>query len=335
MVATIKDIARETGVSTATVSRVLNNLGGYSSAVEEKVLSVAKALHYHKNENARSLVQKNSKTIGIILPHVTTSFYEKIVKGIEDQAYQNNYSVIITHAGIDGDRALESIQLMAERRVDGVIIFSMPIEKENAQNLLQLGIPVLLIATEAPESGLPHLKVDDYAASYAAVDYLISEGHTRIAYIGASPIDRIAGQPRIKGYRDALHNHALVEEVGDFQAGDFSFESGQQAMEELLTIQSNVTAIACASDEVAMGALSVCYKHHIRIPEDLSIMGYDDSGIASMATPPLTTVAQPFYEMGQEGCQAIIESIESDKVMVSRLIPFEIIKRESIKKKEK
>lgn len=335
MIATIKDIARESGVSTATVSRVLNNLGGYSTAVEQKVLAIAKKLNYHKNENARSLVQQHSLTIGIILPYLTTSFYEQIVNGIEDEAYTNQYSVIITHAGVDGERVNDSINLLVERRVDGIILLSMAMKEENVARLQQLAIPVLLLSTEVPDSNLPSLKVDDYEASFAAVNYLISKGHTRIAHIGARKTDVIAGQPRLQGYQDALTQHQLLQKEGDVQEGDFSFQSGQEAMENLIRLQSDVTAIACASDEVAMGVLSVCYKHHIRIPEDLSIIGYDNSAIASMATPPLTTVSQPFYDMGKMGCQKLLEAVKNGTTIQSQIVPFQIVERETVKIKEK
>lgn len=332
MNATIKDIARESGVSTATVSRVLNNLGGYSSAVEQRVLTIAKNLNYHKNENARSLVQQNSLTIGIIMPHVTTSFYEQIVNGIEGEAYENNYSVIITHAGIDGVRVNDSINLLVERRVDGIILLSMALKNENVHRLEQLPIPVLLLSTEVQGSKLPFLKVDDYAASFVAVEYLISQGHKRIAYIGASPTDTISGQPRIRGYLDAMKKHQLHPQEEDIQPGDFGFTSGQEAMEKLVGVQSDVTAVACASDEVAMGALSVCYKHHIRIPKDLSIIGYDNSAIASMATPPLTTISQPFYEMGKLGCQKLLDSVKNGTEIDSQIVPFQVVERETVRK---
>lgn len=333
MAATIKDIARESGVSIATVSRVLNHLGGYSSEVEAKVLTIAKELGYRKNENARSLVKNTSKTIGIIMPHVTTSFYGKIVNGIEDTAYAHGYSVIITHAGVEGERLRNSINLMGERRVSGVIVFSMSLAEDSVESLKQLGVPILLVSTEVLGTGIPYIKVDDYSASFAAVEYLITHGHTKIGLAGASPTDVIAGKPRIRGYLDALEKHQLTAKEGYIHTGDFSFEAGKQAMEHYIATKSDITAVACVSDEVAMGIISVCYKHQIRIPKDLSVIGYDDSEIASMATPPLTTIAQPFYEMGKIGCSNLIASINNGKEIVSQIIPFQLMERETVWKK--
>ena len=154
MAATIKDIARETGVSIATVSRVLNNIGGYSKEVEERVLLAVKKLGYRKNETAISLVTKTTKTVGIIMPNSDTSFYVKIIEGIEEVAHARGFSVIVTHAGVGGEGFQKSLDLMAERRVDGIIVFSIFLSKYDLAPIESLDIPIVLVSsTDTNKSG--------------------------------------------------------------------------------------------------------------------------------------------------------------------------------------
>ncbi|MCH4168565.1 MAG: substrate-binding domain-containing protein [Streptococcaceae bacterium] len=330
MVATIKDIARASGVSTATVSRVINHLGGYSKEVELKVLKIAKELGYRKNENAISLVKNTTKTIGVIMPDVATSFYGNIVNGIEDKAYDSGYSVILTHAGIEGKRLQESLNLMAERRVDGLIIFSLNLSAQDINTIDSLDIPLLLLSTKAENTEIPFIKVDDYSASYAAVEYLIGKGHTKIGLAGVNAEDPIAGKPRIQGYLNALEDHQIQLNLDLIKQGDFSFESGKAAMSELIAQKQAITAVFCVSDETALGVLSVCYTSGLNVPNDISVVGYDNSTVSQMSIPPLTTIAQPFYDMGSIGCESLLASIATGKNIDSQIIPFQLIERNSV-----
>lgn len=331
MTATIKDIARVTGVSTATVSRVLNHLGGYNAETEAKVKAAVKALDYRKNENARSLVQKSTKTIGIIMPEVTTAFYGDIIKGIEDGAYQYGYSVIVTHAGSQGARIHDSLNLMAERRVDGLIIVSVALTEPVSSALNSLGIPFLLISTKTAHAEMPYIKVDDERAAYTAVAYLIENNHRRIGMAGADLVDPIAGVPRINGYIQALLDHEIEVDLNLIKSGDFSFESGKRAMQSYLAEEAGITAVFCASDEAALGVISACYEHHIRVPEELSIVGFDNSRVAHMSVPPLTTVSQPLYEMGHLGCTKLMEALHRKCRIESMIIPHELVVRQTVR----
>lgn len=248
MVITIKDIAKEAGVSIATVSRVLNGQGGYTLEVQSKVMEITNRLGYRRNDSARSLVQKSTKTLGIIMPHLTTSFYGMIVSGIEDTAFTNGYSVIISHAGIEGERLRETAENMVNRRVDGVIIFSMELTEEELQIFRQLDIPMILISSEVLGSTIPFLKVDDYSAAFAAVEYLIQKGHTRIGIAGLSEHNKIAGKPRLRGYLDAMEEYGLRVDPSWIEYGDFSFEKGYEAMEHFIHNNANLTAVFGVSE---------------------------------------------------------------------------------------
>lgn len=331
MAATIKDIARVAGVSTATVSRVINNLGGYNEETEKKVIAVAKELGYRKNENARSLVQKSTNTIGVIMPDVATSFYGDIIRGIEDTSYAHGYSVILTHAGSHGSRIQDCLKLMGERRVDGLIIVSIELQEVAIDAMSSLGIPFILLSTKSDREDVPYLKVDDFRAAYTAVQYLTQHGHRKIGMVGANPRDPISGAPRIDGYTHALRDLGIKVDLNLIKPGDFSFESGKQTMQEFLAEEADITAVFCASDEAALGIISTCFEHGIRVPEELSVVGYDNSKVSRMSIPPLTTVAQPLYEMGREGCRKLIDAIQHRIKIESEVIPHELVVRKSVK----
>ena len=331
MAATIKDIARVAGVSTATVSRVINHLGGYNEETEKKVVAVAKALGYRKNENARSLVQKSTNTIGVIMPDVTTSFYGDIIRGIEDISYEYGYSVILTHAGSSGSRIHESLNLMGERRVDGLIIVSIELNESAIEALSSLGIPFILLSTKTNRDDTPYLKVDDFSAAYTAVKYLIEHNHRTIGMAGANPDDPISGAPRINGYTQALRDHGIKVDLNLIKAGNFSFDSGKKAMQAFIQDQASITAVFCASDESALGIISICFEHGIGVPTDLSVVGYDNSKVSHMSIPPLTTVAQPLYDMGREGCLKLIDAVQHKVKIESQVIPHELVVRKSVK----
>jgi len=331
MATTIKDIARRANVSTATVSRVINDIGGYGDETRDRVLAAAKELGYYKNEAATSLVTNKTKTIGIIIPDVSTSFYGNIVTGIEDIAYDYGYSVILTHAGVEGKRLVDSLKLMVNRRVDGIMIVSIYLNQERQELVRQLGVPTILLSTISEDKQLPYIKVDDYEAMYYATHYLIQQNHQKIPLAGINPDDAVAGKPRLAGYLNCLEDNQLAVDDSLIVFGDFSFESGQQAMKQYLH-QTMPTAIVCASDDVALGVISVAHQAGIRVPEQLSVVGYDNTSIAWMTTPPLTTIAQPFYEMGARGCQRLIHSITKKQVMTSEIIPFELKERQTVRK---
>lgn len=332
MAATIKDIAKKAQVSTATVSRVINNIGGYGAETRERVLKVAKELGYYKNETATSLVTNKTKTIGIIIPNVSTNFYGNIVNGIEDIAYEQGYSVILTHAGVEGKRLADSLKLMANRRVDGVIIVSIYLDSKQEEMITSLNLPTILLSTQAEGDSLPYIKVNDYEAIYEATQYLIDHNHQAIGLVGINETDKIAGVPRLNGYLDCLKANDIASNKNWIVSGDFSFDAGQRAMRFFLKQKSRPSAIVCASDETALGVNSVAYDHGLTIPNDLSIIGYDDTSIAWMSTPPLTTIGQPLYEMGAKGCERVIQAILHDQDMDSEIVPFKLKIRKTVKR---
>ncbi len=330
---TIKDVAKRSGVSAATVSKILNDLGGYSEETRERVLKVVEETGYERNEIARNLKIKATHTIGVLLPKVDTIFYFEILNGIEDYARQHNYTVVVCNVGNDSDssRALEYIKVLSERQVDGIIICSLPADEKISKKLVDLHIPSILVSTFSQKFPIPYVKVDDYKASYAAATYLIEKGHRKIAMIGGVKQDPIAGIPRLNGFIQALKDNNIPVNEKLIKHTDFNFKDGIRGMQELLEEKEEFTAIFAACDDIAVGAMAAAYRRGLKVPEDISIIGYDNTKAAEMSYPPLTTAAQPLYEMGKKAIEMLLKSIGSGSNIESVIMPFKIIERETVK----
>lgn len=329
---TIKDVAKESNVSVATVSRILNDLDGYSEETRKKVTMVVEKMGYRRNAIAMNLKTKTSHTIGVLLPKVETTFYVEILNGIEDMAHKNNYSVFICNTGASSHLLPYYLDVLSERQVDGIIVCSLSPKDMYDKDIIDTKIPCILVSTLSPRFPLPYIKVDDFQAAYAATSYLIENGHTKIAMLGGEKEDPIAGIPRVQGYRQALKEHNLNINESLIKYGGFSFKEGKCAMEKLLSENEKITAIFASCDDIAVGAMFIAHKRGILIPEDLSIIGYDNTKASEMSYPPLTTIAQPSYEMGQKSVEMLIKTVTTNKKSESIIMPFEIIERESVKK---
>ena len=323
---TIKDIAKEANVSTATVSRIINGLDGYTEETKIKVLKVIDKLGYN-----RAVVGLETKTVGVLLPDIATNFYASILKGIEDVAHANNYSVIICNTGIDGWRTLDYIKVLKQRKVDSIITIGLSINEEYYNALEKSKIPYIQISTISYRYQIPYIKVDSQQAAYAATKYLIDNGHKKIAMISGDAKDVDSGHHRIFGFKQALEDNNLEVNQKLIKYGDFTYESGIECMRELLKEDDEFTAIFAGSDDMAVGALSVAYENNINIPNELSIIGYDNTRVSAMSIPPLTTIGQPLYEMGQKGMNMIIKAIENNEKLESIIMPYSIIERRTVK----
>lgn len=329
---TIKDVAQKSNVSVATVSRVINNLDGYSEETRKKVIEVMDELGYQRNAIARNLKVKETRTIGVLYPKASTTYYVEILDGIEDFAQCNNYSVIICNTGDNWERISEYLRVLSERQVDGLIICSIPPKDDLYEQVVESNIPTVLVSSLSYRYSLPYVKVDDYQAAYSATLYLIENGHKEIAVIAGKNDDFIAGVPRVNGFLQALKDNNLHVKKKLIQERGFSFSDGVEGMKELLKAKEKFTAVFAASDDSAVGALSVAHAKGLKVPEDISIIGYDNTNIAQMSYPPLTTVGQPLYEMGKKSVEMLLKRISSNEKVESIIMPFEIVKRETVKK---
>lgn len=218
---TIKDVAQKANVSIATVSRVLNNLSGYSDKTKQKVNEAIKEIGYQPNAIARGLINKRTQTIGVMFPSVSGAFSSDLLKGIEELANDRNYSVMVCNTDQDGKRTLKYLQLLREKQVDGIIFSSEVLKKEYYDVLETMRIPVVLVSSQTEFAKVPYVKVDDYRAAFDAILYLISKGHRKIAMISGNPSDLIAGAPRAEGYKHALEANGIPFDSRYLAYGDF------------------------------------------------------------------------------------------------------------------
>ncbi|WP_241242798.1 LacI family DNA-binding transcriptional regulator [Paenibacillus whitsoniae] len=331
---TIKDVAKAANVSVATVSRVLHNLDGYSDKTKQIVMQAVEALGYQPNAIARGLVNKRTQTIGVLFPDVSSSFSSDILHGIEEIAQERGFSVIVCNTAEEGKRTLKYLQVLREKQVDGIVFTSEVLKDEYFQAIKDMRVPVILVNTMSQKHMIPYVKVDDRQAAYQATDYLIQKGHREIAMISGSLKDQIAGYPRLDGYRQALADNGIEYMESRVAIGDFELESSRKAMQKLLTEAPPFTAVFAASDEMAIGAMNYAMEQGLKIPEDLSIIGYDDLKFARMVHPPLTTIHQPLTLMGRMASEKLIALIEDKGSQVSSsIVSHHLVERQTVRSK--
>ncbi|BBI31165.1 LacI family DNA-binding transcriptional regulator [Cohnella abietis] len=329
MLPTIKDVAKKAQVSVATVSRVLHNLPGYSDITKQKVLKAIEDLGYQPNAIARGLINKRTQTIGVLFPNVSSYFSAGLLHGIEEVANERGFSVIVCNT--DGKRTIKYLQVLREKQVDGIVFASEELKDEYYQALTDMRVPFVLVNNQSHKYSIPYIKVDDRQASYQATQYLIQKGHREIAMLAGTQSDPIAGTPRVEGFRQALSDYGIAFHESRIAYGDFLLEGGRIAMRRLLDEAAPFSALFAAGDEMAIGAMGVALERGLRIPEDLSIIGYDDLVIAQMVFPPLTTVHQPLTEMGQLASKKLITMIESSDPVSSSIVMHHIVERNTVK----
>ncbi|WLD91652.1 LacI family DNA-binding transcriptional regulator [Alkalihalobacillus sp. AL-G] len=330
---TIKDVARKANVSTATVSRILNNQPGFSEKTKIRVLEIIDELSYKPNAVARSLISRNTQTIGVLFPNVSSMLSSEILHGIEDVAHNHDSSVIVCHTASDGIRTNKYLKLLHEKRVDGLIFVSETLKEDYYETIQHMNIPLVLVSTMSYQHDVPYVKVDDRHAAFTGTKFLINKGHQRVGMISGPIRDPIAGTPRIAGFQDALIQHNFSVSQSDIvHENGFSFQNGKNAIPKLLKQAPDLTAIFAASDEMAIGAISALNQLGKRVPEDVSIIGYDNLQTSEMTIPPLTTVAQPFSEMGANASEMIFDMLDNGTHQTqNRIMRHEIIERESVR----
>ncbi|MFC3883944.1 LacI family DNA-binding transcriptional regulator [Bacillus songklensis] len=230
MAYTIKDVAKKANVSIATVSRILNNQVGYTEETKRKVLKAIEELGYQPNAVARGLINKRTHTIGLLVPKLTSTFVTELLRGIEKVAHKAGSNVIVCHTETRGIKMMKYLQMLNEKRIDGLIFTSEVLKEEYYLYVKKMGIPMVLLSTQSDEYPVPYVKVNDRDAAYTATKYLIEKGHKEIGMLCGNKADLIAGIPRIKGFKDALNDHNIpVNENHIIFSDEFFFKMGLKA----------------------------------------------------------------------------------------------------------
>lgn len=317
-------------VSIATVSRVLNNSPLVQAKTRERVLEIIAQLNYTPNTLARSLVNKKTQTVGLIIPDISNAFSAEVVRGIEDVAHQNNYNVILCNSDLDFEREMKYVTTLQEKQVDGLIFLSEQVTPEHFNCFLKSRMPIVLAATWDEQRVFPSVNIDNVASAQLATRHLASLGHKRIAFIAGSFDDPIAGVTRLAGYKEGLLAEGLPISEELIREGDYTYKTGYKAMKSLLTLDTVPTAVFAASDEMALGAMNAIVDSGLSVPGDLAVIGFDNIDLTMKVRPRLSTVAQPMYEMGMKAME-MLTRILAGKTLEDQtvILPVELAIRDS------
>jgi DNA-binding LacI/PurR family transcriptional regulator len=273
-----------------------------------RVLTAATDLGYRPSGVARSLKLGSTGTLGLIVTDILNPFYPELVRAIEDAARSSGLAVVLCNGQEDADREAAYLELLAARRVDGVVIASGSLSERHGRWLADAPLPVVLVNCRLENGSRPAILTDNRAAARIAVEHLLGLGHRRIAHITGRPVDA-ATEERLAGVRDALDAAGLLRDDLVVLGGDGHASGGERAMARLRELAPDVTAVACYNDLTAIGVLGALRRNGLRVPGDISVVGFDDVGLASLVDPPLTTVAQDIGAMGRWAVAMLSEAV--------------------------
>jgi len=324
----IKDIARLAHVSHSTVSRALQNSPLVNARTAEKIREIAHQSGYRASAVARGLVTKRTLTIGLVVTTIADPFASEVVGGIEQAANDHGYSVFLADSNADPIREQQVVQSFAERRVDGIVVTSSRVGALYLPLLSEMRVPIVLVNNQHPGEFVDTVMIDNVAGSLDAANHLIGLGHRRIAYLG----DQFGYQSdteRFAAYRQALDEGGIPFSSELVVHGDGKPEEAMRAMEKLLALPEPPTAVLCYNDMSALGAMRTIRLHGKRIPEDISVVGFDDLFLASYTQPPLTTVRQPMRRMGLLAMENLFRLMSGEDSAIRITVEAELIVRES------
>ncbi len=319
----IKDIARDAGVSVATVSRVLNGTKFVSKELEEKVLASIARQGYVADHIARSMVLKKTFTIGLIIPSISEMYHQMVFGGVESTLEEMGYKVLVCRVQDTLSNERIYLDLLLQNRVDGIILMHESSNPEVYAHLKKTQVPIVLAGVDIPGLQFPQVRIDDEAAAIDGARYLLQRGHKKIALIAGSGYS--VGDKRLKGYKRALKEYAIAFDETLVEAGGYTIESGYQAMKTLLGRHVTLDAVFALSDEMAVGAMRAAFEAGLAIPGDISLLGFDGITLSAYTTPKLTTVSQPIFEIGQKAAALLITMLQGkERVSPLTVLPHRV-----------
>ena len=322
------DLARQLNVSTATVSRALSRPDKVAPATRKRVLEFVRRSGYHINGIARSLRTQSTRTIGVIVSDIRNPFSSAIVKSVEDVARTNGYTVLICNADEDGRNEEAALELFLERQVSGVIHCSAGANLDLLRVLLEKSIPLVDLDRQSGLHNVDTVILDNQLGATLATRHLVELGHRRVAMI-SGPRHLSNARKRLDAFRKTLRSTRIVVPKEYVVFGDFREQSGQIAAERLLSLRTPPTAILVANNEMMAGALFAIRQRGVKIPRDLSLVGFDDARWAQYSDPPLTVVSQPTEQMGQKAAELLLGRLHGERRANTVMFKPELIVRRS------
>ncbi|GAB6106956.1 LacI family DNA-binding transcriptional regulator [Fusibacter bizertensis] len=329
----IKDIAKLAGVGVSTVSRVINQHTDVKDETRSHVQEIIEKYNYIPNNSARNLKRNESMDVGILIKGMYNPFFARMIQSIEKRLSYAGYSAII-HYNIEGNKDIDAAnEFIMEKKLKGVICLGGDFDQLTDQEIQRLGVPFILASTEIPDKLNRELFssviIDNEKAAYDAVKYLFELGHKKIALITTGNEDKSVGTIRTQGYLRALIEQKIEKRENYFDVGAYTFETGYEAMSRLLEKADDITAVFAISDVMAIGAAKAIYESGKKIPEDISLIGFDDIDYAEFYNPPLTTVHQPVEEIAESTADIMIGILDDDLKHQHIVFDTEIVIRNS------
>lgn len=330
---TIKEIARQLNVSKSTVSRALRDSSEISEETKNKVIDLAKSLQYSPNPIALSLLKNRTQTIGVIVPDIANRFYSSAIGGVEDIAYSRGYHTMIYQSHESLERELAASRHISLRRVDGLVV-AISSQSENIDHFIELqeqGIPVVLFDRVIDTLQTHKVRVDDYKGAFEATEHLIAQGCRRIAHI-AGPKQVSISRNRLEGYREALGKHGIPFQDEWVLHTEITQAGGTDRTYQLMALRNRPDAIFGASDRITMGIHWALRQLGYKMPDDVAVIGFCDLAMSSLLDPPISSITQPSFEMGQQATSLLLDLVESKNTpasYVTRVLPSNLVLQKS------
>lgn len=325
---TIKDVAREAGVSIATVSRVFSGRDPVSGKVSERVREAAERLAYRPNALARSLRARTTKTVGLLVPNVMNPFFTAAARAVEDAARRRGYTMVLGNTNEDPATEELYLKVLLEKRVDGLVVCPARARFPMLAEIVRDGVPVVFLDRFVEGTEAPVVRISGGRAVRQLVAYLRDLGHERIAIISGPP-ETVPGAERLQAFLDGARESGVSVREELIRIGDFRRPSGRAAMEELLALEERPTAVFAANNLMTLGALEGVRAAGLRIPEDISVASFDDVTWFSLLDPPLTAIAQPVGDVGAAAAEALLVMVEDGRSPVPFSAEATLVVRES------
>ena len=326
---TMKDVARHAGVSVSTVSYVVNGSGAVGQERRSRVLDAIHVLGYSPNGTARSLKRRSAATVGMIVPELTNPFFAMVAEGVQRAAAEHDVLVVLVVPEASEQPEEKHLELLRGQRIDGVVYLSgtgsMP---ASIYEVARTG-PVVLVDEQVPGMSLPAVVCDSRTGAREVAAHVLAQGHRHVAVIGGPP-SLWTAQQRLAGYREAFAGAGLQPDTVPVYNGDYRQASGQELARKALAAEQRPTGLICANDLMACGAMEYCREVGLRVPEDISIVGFDDLPFSALLTPRLTTVRQPAHEMGFRAASALLTILEGGEVGDIEVLPAPVQVRSSV-----
>lgn len=328
---TIYDVAREANVSMATVSRVVNGNPNVKPTTRKKVLATIETLGYRPNAVARGLASKKTTTVGAIIPDISSIFFAELARGIEDIATMYKYNIILSNSDQNKDKELQLINTMLEKQVDGIIFMGGTITEEHVNQFKTSSVPVVLAATYDESNTIPSVNIDYEQASYEATKFLLDKGNKDVAFVSGED-DTLINKQKYAGYQQAFKEASITINDDYIIKGDYTYDSGIEAFDELYALESKPSAIFVSSDEMALGVIHGAQDKGLKVPGDIEVFGFDNTRLASMVRPTLSTIVQPMYDIGAVAMRLLTKYMNKEDVSEKKVVlPHRIVERNSTK----